>query len=76
MFTRLCLKHLSTKCLRRQLGLVMDADFFGVAWALVAATAGIGLAVAAMKLWRRTDEICGLEFDGGYNALATQLDPR
>lgn len=52
----------------------MDAEFWGLAWAVVAAAAGLGLAGAAIALWRRTDEICGLEFDGGYNALATQVD--
>lgn len=54
----------------------MDAEIWGVAWAVVAAAAGLGLAGAAITLWRRADDICGLEFDGGYNALATQVDPR
>jgi len=41
---------------------------------MFAAAAGLGLTVAAITLFRRADAIGGLEFDGGYNALAPQLD--
>lgn len=50
------------------------ADFWGVAWAMFAAVAGTGLAVAAIAFARRTGFMDQLEFDGGYNALAPQLD--
>jgi hypothetical protein len=60
----------------KAMGLVsfMDAGIWGVVWAVIAAIAGIGLAVAATTLVRRAGAIDNLEFDGGYNALAPLLD--
>jgi len=51
-----------------------DASFWGVAWAMFAAAAGMGLAAAAIALVRRAVSVDVLEFDGGYNALAPTLD--
>lgn len=51
-----------------------DASLWGVAWALVAVAAGVGLTVAAMSLFRGTIFVDQFEFDGGYNALAPQID--
>lgn len=51
-----------------------DANFWGVAWAMVAAIAGTGLLVVAITLVRRMVRVDLLEFDGGYNALATSVD--
>jgi hypothetical protein len=61
---------------RRQWGLVkaMGADIWSVTWTVFAAVAGLGLTAAAITLWRRADQISGLEFDGGYNALAAATD--
>jgi hypothetical protein len=53
---------------------MFDADFWGVAGAVIAATAGMGLLVAAITLVRRTVRVDLLEFDGGYNALAPTVD--
>ena len=53
----------------------MDAGFWGVVWAVIAAIAGVGLAVAATALVRGAGAIDAIEFDGGYNALAPKLDP-
>jgi hypothetical protein len=50
------------------------ADFWGVAWAMFAAAAGMGLAAAAITLVRRSVRIDMFEFDGGYNALAPTVD--
>jgi len=50
------------------------AEFWGVAWAMVAAIAGTGLLVVAITLVRRAVRIDLLEFDGGYNALAPTVD--
>ena len=47
-----------------------DAGIWGVAWAMFAAVAGTGLAVAAIAFARRASFMDQLEFDGGYNALA------
>ena len=52
----------------------MDAGIWGVVWAMIAAIAGVGLAVAATTLVRRAGAIDRLEFDGDYNALATTVD--
>jgi hypothetical protein len=46
-----------------------DADLWGVAWAMIAATAGMGLAGAAIALVRRAASR-ELDFAAGYNALA------
>jgi hypothetical protein len=51
-----------------------DANFWGVAWAMFAAAAGMGLAAAAIALVRRTVRVDMFEFDGGYNALAPTVD--
>jgi hypothetical protein len=61
---------------RRQgwLDFLDDAGIWGVAWAMFAAAAGLGLATAARALIRRNRVIDGLEFDGGYNALAPHVD--
>jgi hypothetical protein len=53
------------------------AEFWGVAWAMIAAIGGTGLLVVAITLLRRAVRVVQidmLEFDGGYNALAPQLD--
>jgi hypothetical protein len=50
------------------------AEFWGVAWAMIAAIAGMGLAIVAITLVRRMVRVDLLEFDGGYNALAPTLD--
>ncbi|MEQ1618442.1 MAG: hypothetical protein ABL883_08885 [Terricaulis sp.] len=52
----------------------MDAGGWSVTFAVFAAIAGSGLAIAAIALWRRADQLSGLEFDGGYNALAPAVD--
>ena len=52
----------------------MDAELWSVPWAVFAVIAGVGLAVAASALARRTGFIDSLEFDGGYNALAPTVD--
>lgn len=52
----------------------MDAGVWSVVLAVIAATAGVGLAVAATALARHAHIIDSLEFDGGYNALAPQFD--
>lgn len=57
-------------------GEFMDAAVWGVVWAMIAAIAGVGLAVAATTLLRGANAIDSLEFDGGYNALAATLDER
>lgn len=58
------------------MGLVtcMDAGFWSVVWVGIAAVAGVCLTAAAAILRRHADAISGLEFDGGYNALAPYLD--
>jgi hypothetical protein len=53
---------------------MFDADFWGVAGAMVAAAAGVGLLGAAIALVRRAVRVDLLEFDGGYNALAPTVD--
>jgi hypothetical protein len=55
-------------------GAAMGADIWSVTWTVFAAVAGLGLTAAAITLWRRAEQISGLEFDGGYNALATATD--
>ena len=50
------------------------AEFWGVAGAMIAAAAGMGLLVAAIALIRRAVRVDMLEFDGGYNALAPTID--
>jgi hypothetical protein len=53
---------------------MIDADIWGVAWAMIAAAAGASLAVAAKTLWRRALDGYYAELDASYNALAPQLD--
>ncbi len=49
----------------------MDAGLFSVAWAIIAAAAGLGSVGAAITLALRPARFLdALEFDGGYNALA------
>jgi hypothetical protein len=50
-----------------------DAEIWGVAWAMFAVAAGLGLTVAAIAFSRRVDDTFG-EFEAAYNALAPQLD--
>lgn len=52
----------------------MDAEVWGVVWAVFAVIAGSGLAIAASALARHTRFIDALEFDGGYNALGPIVD--
>ena len=57
------------------MGGLADAGVWGVAaWAMFAVAAGLGLAVAATALWRRTGAHEPIEFDVGYNMLAPMLD--
>lgn len=49
-----------------------DASMWGVAWAMFAAAAGLGLAVAAITLVRRARE-SDYDLAAGYNALAPVL---
>ena len=49
------------------------ADIISVAWAMFAAAAGMGLAVAAIVLFRRTADD-DYDFAAGYNALAPFTD--
>ncbi len=51
----------------------MDAGTLSVIAAMIAAIAGIGLAIAATTLAQRANFLDALEFDGGYNALATTV---
>ena len=53
-----------------------DASLWGVAWAIFAAAAGMGLTVAAIALVRRTVRVDFLEYEGGYNALAPMVAVR
>ena len=46
-----------------------DASFWGVAWAMIAATAGLALAVAAITRVRRLLAESDYDFAAGYNAL-------
>jgi hypothetical protein len=50
------------------------AEFWGVAWAMIAAIGGMGFLVVAITLVRRAVRVEMLEFDGGYNALAPTID--
>lgn len=52
----------------------MDAEIWSVVWAVIAAVAGGGLAVAATTLLRHANALDALEFDGGYNALSPSLN--
>jgi hypothetical protein len=57
------------------LGGLNDAGFWGVAWAMIAAAAGMGLAAAAIALLRAGSTADQEEeFEGGYNALAPFID--
>ena len=56
------------------MGGLIDAGIWGVAWAMFAATAGLGLAVAAIAFSRREGDSDEGEFTAGYNALAPMLD--
>lgn len=57
------------------MGGFIDAEFWGVAGAMFAATAGVGLTVAAIAFVRSlTSAIDVFEFDGGYNALEPLTD--
>lgn len=51
------------------MGGLVDAVFWGVLWAMFAAAAGMGLAVAAKTLVRRAVD-GDYDFAAGYNALA------
>ena len=51
-----------------------NAPLWGVVWAVFAAVAGFGLAVAATTLWRRAEAEYESEFSVGYNALAAVVD--
>ncbi len=52
------------------MGGLADAGFWGLAWALFAAAAGVGLAAAAATLLRQREP----DFAAGYNALAPIVD--
>jgi len=56
------------------MGGVTDAGIWGVAWAMFAAIAGLGLTVAAITLVRRAAEPDRSEASAAYNALAPLLD--
>jgi hypothetical protein len=50
-----------------------DASLWGVAWAMFAATAGMGLTVAAIALVRSAVR-ADYDFAAGYNALAPHVE--
>ncbi|MBY0565318.1 MAG: hypothetical protein K2P58_14200 [Hyphomonadaceae bacterium] len=56
------------------MGGLIGAGLVILACAAIAVIAGGGLAVAATALGRRANFLDGLEFDGGYNALAHVTD--
>ncbi len=51
------------------MGGLIGAEFWGVAWAMIAVIAGMGLAVAAITLVRKA-VARDYDFAAGYNALA------
>lgn len=51
-----------------------DADLWGVAWAMFAATAGLVLAVAAIAFFHKPETPEDDEASAGYNMLAPFLD--
>ncbi|MFT3729637.1 MAG: hypothetical protein QM759_17580 [Terricaulis sp.] len=55
------------------MGGLADAEFWGAAWAVFAAAAGLSLTVAAIALFRRVAARDPMEFDVGYNMLAPML---
>lgn len=55
------------------MGGLVDAEIWSVAWALFAAVAGSGLAVAAITLVRSVRK-SDYDFSAGYNALAHVTD--
>lgn len=55
------------------MGGLIVAGIWGLLWAMFAAAAGLGLAVAAKTLLKRaTDD--DLDWIGGYNAMAPVVD--
>jgi hypothetical protein len=56
------------------MGGLADAGLWGVARAMFAAIAGLGLAVAAIAFGRRLQVRELLEFEVGYDMLAPMLD--
>ncbi len=57
------------------MGGLIDAEFWGVAGAMFATAAGMGLMAVAIAFIRRAGAVIDIfEFDGGYNALAPQTD--
>jgi hypothetical protein len=56
------------------LGGLAGADFWGVAWAMIAAVAGWGLAAAAIAVLLPQGRGDVDEIDIGYNALAPFVD--
>ena len=57
------------------MGGLADAEFWGVAWAMFAAVAGMGLTIAAIALFRRVRNT-DYAFTAGYNALAPVMTDR
>lgn len=55
------------------MGGLADANFLSVLWAMFAATAGVGLTVAAIALVRKAQQ-GDYDFTAGYNALAHLTD--
>ena len=56
------------------MGGLFDAGIWGVAWAMFAAAAGLGLTVAAIAFLRRARGADEGELDAAYNALAPTLE--
>jgi hypothetical protein len=50
-----------------------NAELLGVAWAMFAVTAGVGLLVAAIALFRKAHD-GDYDFAAGYNALSHLTD--
>jgi hypothetical protein len=72
---RCCIVFINNECLEGNgMGGLTDAEFWGVAWAIFAAAAGVGLAVAARASCGRSDDADEGELAAGYNALAPMLD--
>ena len=56
------------------MGGLIDASLWGVAGAMFAVAAGMGLAAAAIALLRQLRAVEFGELDAGYNALAPVID--
>jgi hypothetical protein len=67
-------RHIQRRLEGNGVGWLNDAGFWGVAWAMIAAAAGMGLAAAAIAIFRSDETSEADELDVGYNALAPFID--